>query len=150
MTDVTVERDIAAPPEKVWAMISDVTRMGEWSPEATGGTWNKGVSGPAVGAQFKGTNASGKKSWSTACRVTSCEPGREFGFAVRGGGLPVADWNYTISPTPEGCHVVEEWTDHRGATTKFLGRIISGVAERAPHNQANMERTLEALAQAAE
>ena len=150
MTDVIVERDIAAPPEKVWAMISDVTRMGEWSPEATGGAWSKGVSGPAVGARFKGTNANGKKSWTTACRVTACEPGRAFGFAVRGGGLPVADWNYTITPTPEGCHVVEQWTDHRGAAIKFLGRIISGVAERAPHNQANMERTLEALAQAAE
>ena len=150
MTDVIVERDIAAPPEKVWAMISDVTRMGEWSPEATGGAWSKGVSGPAVGARFKGTNANGKKSWTTACRVTACEPGRAFGFAVRGGGLPVADWNYTITPTPEGCHVVEQWTDHRGAAIKFLGRIISGVAERAPHNQANMERTLAALAQAAE
>ena len=151
MTDVTVERDIAAPPEKVWALISDVTRMGEWSPENTGGAWVKGATGPAVGARFKGTNANGKKSWSTACRVTACEPGRAFGFAVSGGaGLRVSEWDYTITPTPQGCHVVERWTDQRGATVKFFGRIISGVAEREPHNRATMERTLEALAQAAE
>jgi len=139
-----------ARPQDVYALCSDVTRTPEFSPEVRSATWIGGATGPAVGARFKGTNSNGKKSWSTACRVTACEPGRAFGFAVRGGGLPVADWNYTITPTSEGCHVVEQWTDHRGGTIKFLGRIISGVADRAPHNQANMKRTLEALARAAE
>ncbi len=150
MATVTVERDIAAPPEKVWALISDVTRMGEWSPEATGAVWHKGVTAAALGARFKGTNSNGKKSWSTDCRITACEPGREFGFSVRGGGLPVADWNYTIAPTPAGCHVIESWTDHRGAAIKILGRIISGVADRDAHNRATMEQTLDALTRAAE
>lgn len=72
MNDVTVERDIAAPAQAVWGLISDITRMGEWSPEARGGEWVKGASAPAVGARFKGKNARGKRSWSTDCRVTEC------------------------------------------------------------------------------
>ncbi|MEP6624365.1 MAG: SRPBCC family protein, partial [Acidimicrobiia bacterium] len=87
MSDVTVEREIAAPPEKVWSLVSDITRMGEWSPEARGGEWVKGASGPAVGARFKGRNARGKRSWSTDCHVVECEPGSRFAFAVSSGPL---------------------------------------------------------------
>ena len=47
-TIVTVERDMAAPAEQVWSMISDVTRMGEWSPEAVGADWLGDATGPAV------------------------------------------------------------------------------------------------------
>ena len=38
-TTAEVSVHVAAPPEVVWATVSDVTRMGEWSPEATGATW---------------------------------------------------------------------------------------------------------------
>lgn len=51
---VTVE--IAAAPDKVYAMVSDITRMGEWSPECVSCRWAKGATGPAVGARFKATN----------------------------------------------------------------------------------------------
>ncbi|MDX1605235.1 MAG: SRPBCC family protein, partial [Candidatus Competibacterales bacterium] len=50
-----VSRDIAAPAEEVWNLVADVTRMGEWSPEATGAKWRKDASGPTVGASFQGT-----------------------------------------------------------------------------------------------
>ncbi|HBM56923.1 MAG TPA: SRPBCC family protein, partial [Acidimicrobiaceae bacterium] len=42
---VSVSREMAAPPEEVWALVSDLTRMGEWSPEAKGGRWAGGVDG---------------------------------------------------------------------------------------------------------
>jgi Polyketide cyclase / dehydrase and lipid transport. len=150
MNDVTVERDIAAPAEKVWGLISDITRMGEWSPEARGGAWVKGASAPAVGARFKGKNARGKRSWSTDCRVTECEPGSRFAFDVTALGLAVAAWSYTLTDTPTGCHVVETWTDPRGGLMKRLGTVVSGVSDRASHNRDGMEQTLTALAAAAE
>ena len=150
MSDVSVERDIAAPPEKVWSLISDITRMGEWSPEARGGEWIKGATAPAVGARFKGRNARGKRSWSTDCRVIECEPGSRFAFAVRSGPLAVSDWAYVISPTADGCHVVETWTDTRGAIIRTLGRLVTGVTDRSSHNRAGMEQTLAALAATAE
>lgn len=150
MSPVSVRTDIAAPPDTVWGLISDITRMGEWSPESTGGAWKGGATGPALGARFAGTNANGTKSWSTACTVNACEPGRAFGFGVKAGGLKVSQWDYRIEPTDSGCTVTETWTDQRGALVVFLGKIVSGVAEREPHNRAGMERTLAALKAAAE
>ena len=41
---------IAGPPERVWALVTDITRMGEWSPEATGGHWATGRGPRAAGA----------------------------------------------------------------------------------------------------
>jgi uncharacterized protein YndB with AHSA1/START domain len=150
MSDVSVEREISAPPDKVWSLVSDITRMGEWSPEARDGEWIKGATGPAVGARFKGRNARGKRSWSTDCRVVECDPGSRFAFAVSSGPLSVSTWTYVITPTADGCHVVESWDDTRGAIIRTAGRLVTGVVDRTSHNRDGMVRTLDALATAAE
>ncbi len=49
----SVSIDIAAPPEKVYALVSDITRMGEWSPECRSCRWADEATGPTVGARFK-------------------------------------------------------------------------------------------------
>ena len=147
---VSVSREIAAPPEVVWAMISDVTRMGEWSPETTGCRWIKGATGPVVGARFAGDNRNGSKKWSTNCTVTAAEPGRSFVFRVDVGPLKVAQWGYALEPAGAGCIVTETWTDRRGGLVQALGKPLSGVADRAEHNRAGMEQTLARLAAAAE
>ncbi len=36
---VSISREISASPEQLYSMVSDVTRMGEWSPENEGGEW---------------------------------------------------------------------------------------------------------------
>ena len=149
-TSIAVSRAVAASPDQVWALISDLPRMGEWSPENTGGRWIKGATGPAVGARFTGTNANGKRQWKTAVKVTACEPGRAFAFDVTVGAVKVANWAYALEPTDEGCTVTETWTDQRGWLAKALGGPVSGVKERADHNRDGMEATLAALAAAAE
>ena len=147
---VTVSRQISAPAKIVWGMISDVTRMGEWSPESTGGAWVKGATGPSVGARFSGDNRNGSKKWSTACTVDGCEPGRSFSFTVAAGPFKVAQWAYVVTPTASGCTVDETWTDLRNGLIKKLGKPVSGVADRTAHNTAGMEVTLQRLAAAAE
>ena len=92
---MSVTRDIAAPPDHVWTMVADLARMGEWSPENTGGQWVKGATGPGLGARFKGTNANGKRNWSTNIVVTECEQGRRFSFDVSSFGFAVATWSRT-------------------------------------------------------
>ena len=147
---VSVEREISAPPEVVWSLISDVTRMGEWSPETTGCEWRKGADGPVEGARFRGRNEAGSRRWSTECVVTRAEAGRSFAFEVVVGPIDVAEWAYRIEPTAGGCRVEETWTDRRGWVAKKLGSLASGVSDRATHNRRTMEQTLERLASAAQ
>lgn len=149
MADISVSREIAAPPEEVWRLVADVTRMGEWSPECTGGTWLKGATGPAVGARFKGTNEAGGKKWATTCEVTECVPGERFGFRVTGGPFKVATWSYTFEPVDGGTRVTESWTDQRHPVMAKIFGKVTGVTDRASHNRANIERTLESLDRAA-
>jgi uncharacterized protein YndB with AHSA1/START domain len=149
-TEISVEREIAAPPEHVWNLISDVTRMSEWSPETSACKWRGSADGAAVGRKFKGTNELGKKRWSTDCTVIAAEPGREFAFRVKAGPFSVADWSYHIEPTATGCTVRETWTDRRGKVATVLGKPVSGVADRAEHNKAGMVATLDGLAAVAE
>lgn len=97
------ELTVDAPPDRVWALVSDITRAGEWSPEATGGRWRDGATGPSVGARFVGTNRHGPLRWSTHCRVTECEPGRRFTFVVAEGRTA---WGWVLTPDGDGTRVV--------------------------------------------
>ena len=143
---VSVSREMAAPPEEVWALVSDLTRMGEWSPEAKGGRWAGGVDGPAVGAVFKGRNRIGRDRWPTNVAGIECDPPRRFAFRLNIPLMGGCDWVYDIEPTGEGCRVTESWVDFRKRSLVVVGRILSGVADRATHNRAGMEQTLDRLA----
>lgn len=147
---VEVSREIKASPEAVWAAVSDVTRMGEWSPECHTCEWADGVSGPAVGARFSGQNRNGEQEWTTECEVTECVPGAVFAFDGVFGDLRFASWAYRIEPTPGGSLVTESWTDGRPPEVIEFTATISGVADRASHNRAGMEATLARLAAALE
>ena len=142
---------IRASAEDLYDLVTDVSGMGRFSPECTGGRWLDDATGPAVGARFKGTNKNGKKSWSTAVEVKVCDAPTTFAFKVTSGGLSVATWSYEIEPTATGCTVTESWLDERGWLVKTLGGPVSGVAERDDeHSRKGMEATLEGLAAAAE
>ena len=147
---VSVSVDINAPADKVWSMVTDLPRMGEWSPENQGGEWAKDATGAAVGAVFKGTNKNGKKQWSTSVKVNACDAPRKFSFGLMLLGKNWCDWIYEIEPTATGCRVTHSWVDHRTPLAGTLGKWASGVADRATHNKANMEVTLANLKKAAE
>jgi uncharacterized protein YndB with AHSA1/START domain len=147
---VSVTRDIAAPVERVWAMVSDLTRMGEWSPENVGATWLHGATGPQPGAKFRGTNRNGNKKWDTVATIIDVQPCRLLAFGVTAVGFKVAEWRYAFEPTSTGCRITETWIDGRGRIAKALGKPVSGVGDRSAHNEAGMVETLERLKAAAE
>ena len=88
---------IDAPPDRVWGLISDITKMGEYSPEVVEAEWIDGATGPAVGARYRG-HVKRNENWPvlywTTCKVTECVPGEVFEFAVIMGDRPVNTWRY--------------------------------------------------------
>jgi len=150
VSDAQATTTIAAPPEKVWHLVSDLPRMGEWSPENTGGRWIGGSSGPTVGAKFRGSNKKGLRRWSTTCVVTAADEGKRFSFDVTYGPLAISTWDYTFTDTGNGTTVTEEWTDRRPTWMKVASGPVMGVMDRAAHNRRGMEETLAAVKRAAE
>ena len=147
---VEVSREIKASPDAVWNAISDVTRMGEWSPECHTCEWNDGATGPAVGARFTGHNRNGEYEWTTEAEVTECVPGEKFAFDGVFGDLRFSKWAYTIEPTGDGCVVTETWDEGRPDDVIEFTKSISGVEDRGEHNRRGMEETLARLAAAVE
>jgi hypothetical protein len=152
MADRVVSRtvDIDAAPERVFALISDLPRMGELSPENTGGRWLAGAAGPAVGVRFRGSNRNGWRRWSTVVRVDTHEPPSRFAFDVDSVGLAVSRWTYDVAPRPGGCTVTESWTDRRGPALVVIGLLASGVRDRSGFTAQSIEKTLAALKARAE
>jgi uncharacterized protein YndB with AHSA1/START domain len=118
---------IDATPERVWELVTDITRMGEWSPENTGGRWLSGARGPAVGARFLGFNAHGWLRWITRCRVVECERPSRFAFTVTESKMT---WGWRLDPDGTGTRLTQ-WREHTAepdimakalAATRLLGR----------------------------
>jgi hypothetical protein len=150
VSDVEVSEDISADPEVVYDLVSDVTRMGEWSPETTSCRWLSGSGPAAVGARFRGTNRRHIAHWTTTCTVTAADPGRRFAFDVRWGPWSISQWSYDIEPAPDGCRVTEAWVDRRGTALRVSSPAVMGIVDRAAHNRRGMVKTLAALKAAAE
>jgi hypothetical protein len=149
-TSVSVHVD--APPEVVYDLVSDLPRMGEWSPETQRCEWIGGASGATVGARFKGHNRRGWRRWSTKGVVVAAEPGRELAWDVSSVfNLPVARWRYVMQPMASGgTEVVESTEDRRGRLMRVLGLLATGVADRKTHNTEGMRATLQRIKAEAE
>ena len=141
-----ISRDIAASPEEVYAAISDVTRMGEWSEECPDCEWHAGFDGPAVGATFDGHNRNGDHRWTSQGKVIEAEPGRAFAFECSMMDFHFSTWGYRIEPTDAGCRVTEWSEDLRPETAMEMSKQISGVDDRTARNRQTMSGTLERLA----
>jgi len=100
--------EIAAPPAQIYEMISDVTRMGEWSPECRRCEWLEGGE-PKVGATFRGHNRNGPARWSTTAKVVGAEPGTEFAFTTIVRGRESTRWRYSLRPSASGTTLTESY-----------------------------------------
>jgi polyketide cyclase/dehydrase/lipid transport protein/SnoaL-like protein len=146
---------IDSPPEAVWPLIGDVTKIGWFSPETFEAQWLDGATGPAVGAKFRGhvkRNQKGPVYWTT-CTVTECQPERVFAFAVRSRpfGLPIAPhdtvqltWRYQLDPSADGgTDVTESFELEDIPAMRLYWRALGWV--RGPRMKRDMERTLHAI-----
>lgn len=145
---------VKGTPEQLWDMITDVTRMGEWSPETERAEWLDGATGPAVGAKFKGHNRHGRAKWSTTCEVIEAERGRVFAFAVGGAARPSTVWRYTFEPAP-GAGTVKvtesfELTKPLTFIDRVVTRVTTGVKDRYADLEAGARVTLDRFKNVAE
>jgi hypothetical protein len=142
-----VDLHMRAVPDEVWALVSDVTRIGEFSPETFEAVWTHGATGPAVGARFKGSNKRGILRWSTKPTGVVADPGKEFTFEVGAPGKEDTRWSYKLAPKDGGTDLTESFESLR--YTLFF-KIVSPPKRRKVQLQRGVERTLERIKQAAE
>lgn len=136
---------MAASPARVWDLVSDVTRIGEFSPETFEAQWTRGSTGPEVGAYFKGhvkRNGVGPTYWS-ACRVTRCEPERAFEFSVGTGKTVLTNWGYLLESQDGGTLVTEYYRLEPAWYTRVYWALLGGLRGRT--NRAGMLTTLERM-----
>ena len=93
--------DVAAPPAKVWSLLTDLPRMASWSPQVV----KTVVRGPVqLGTRSYNLNRRGPLFWPTRSKVVRFEPHREFAFRVKD-NLTV--WSFTLEPTDAGTRVTQ-------------------------------------------
>ena len=141
---------VARPPETLYAMVSDVTRTGEWSPTCRACWWDDGA-GPTPGSWFTGRNETPTRVWETRSQVLVAEPGREFAFVV-GGSL--VRWGYTMAPVDGGTELTESWEFLAQGQTMFRERFgddaEAQILDRTKAAHHSIPLTLAALKAAAE
>ncbi|MEJ1110703.1 MULTISPECIES: SRPBCC family protein [unclassified Kribbella] len=148
MPDLSESITVSAPALSVYNLVSDLPRMGEWSPECTRVTWSSRTPGPAVGARFVGHNRVGAIRWFTQGRVVDAVPGERFSFQIHFGPIPISLWTYDFKPSGLTCEITESWTDHRPTPFRLLFRPFFG--NRTPRNAHGIHTTLQRLKSTAE
>ena len=142
---------IDAPPDKVWGLVSDITKMGEYSPEVMEAEWIGDAIKPEVGVRYRG-HVKRNESWPvywTTCEITECEPGKVFEFAVVMRDRAVNTWRYEFRATDGGGTDVTESFDLGDSLFTKIWRPLGGFL-RERRNQRDMLRTLERIKAVAE
>ncbi|HUS43492.1 MAG TPA: SRPBCC family protein [Ilumatobacteraceae bacterium] len=142
---ITIDR----PAAEVFAAVSDVTRMGEWSPECVACRWADGDEGPAVGSKFSGDNVAKAgpitlKKWTTTSEITGFEPDAVFEFVAEG----YSTWRYEFEDRGGSTLVTESFSfPSPDGVQKFL---YETVMRRSKSMVKGMEATLGRLKAALE
>ena len=141
---------ITRPADALYDLISDVARMGEWSPVCRACWWDD-AGGPRVGAWFTGRNESAGRAWETRSEVVAAEPGREFAWLVGRGWVR---WGYSFEPVAGGTLVTESWEFLPAGIARFHERYgddaDAQIAERTRQARSGIPMTLAAIKKTAE
>jgi hypothetical protein len=145
----SVTLHVNAAPEDVYALLSDIGRMGEWSPECYRCEYVDGATGPVVGAKFKGSNKRGLVRWTTTAEIVAAEPARVFAFSTKAGGEDQTRWRYELTPSGLGTDVTESF---ESVKEPLYVRVFERVfwRDRAQQRETGMRTTLERVKRAAE
>ncbi|MEZ5170017.1 MAG: SRPBCC family protein [Acidimicrobiia bacterium] len=137
---------VPAPPARVWALLADLPRMGEWSPECTGCTWDDPGAPFGPGRTFVGHNRWGLLRWTTRGELEVCEVDRELVYVTGRGGRPLTRWSYRLEPVEGGTRVTESYESLETPTVMLAVERLLG---RPARLRRGMGETLDRLSVAA-
>ncbi len=144
---------IAAPPARVWELVTAMERYGEWSSENTGGYWRKnaeGVPGTGqVGDQFVGINRRDGQEWKGMVEIVEREEGRSYAFITGGAALNFVFWRYLIEAEGDGTRLTEQW-ELRNLSPPMVENGEPEVAKRVANAKESIGATLAAMKAAVE
>ncbi|MDZ4234567.1 MAG: SRPBCC family protein [Dietzia sp.] len=114
--------DINAPVSKVWALVSDLKKMPQWSPQCR---LMKPIGGMRQGARTINFNRRGFLAWPTTSRITELIPEKKLAFRVNENHTV---WSYELEPTDAGTRVIETRHAENGTTavSNFLVNSMMG------------------------
>ncbi|MFD4671325.1 SRPBCC family protein [Lentzea sp. NPDC058450] len=135
---------VDATPDEVYRLVSDVSAISRWSPNASDVAFDEGA-GPVAGAWFSGRNTRNGKEWTTRSQVTKAEPGAEFAFVVGGAREGIVEWTWTFEAHDNGTLAAQSWRLLR--LDPVLGRTRADVEELRDYMAASAESTLSSLAE---
>ncbi|MFI1925915.1 SRPBCC family protein [Streptomyces sp. NPDC020377] len=135
---------VDAPPDSVYALISDVSLIETWSPSAGGVSYAPG-DGPRAGARFSGRNRRDGREWITHSEVVRADPGTAFAFVVGGADHGIVRWDWHFHEQGRGSIVRQSWQLLRA--DPVLGDTLQDVRSLQNHMADSAESTLLALAE---
>jgi len=150
MSEVSATIHIDAPADRVFALVTDLSRIGDLSPETTHVVFKGGATTPATGVRWTGHNASGDSKWKTDAKVATFDAPRTFAFDVHVGPVKVSRWTYDVTPDLKNtCTLTEAWVDRRNVLVRKIGDKRLG-GSRREHNEAGIKETLARIKAVAE
>jgi uncharacterized protein YndB with AHSA1/START domain len=142
--------DIAAAPEAVWTMVSDVRRMAEWSPQVESTRLRNGADQVVQGVEFTNLNNNGTFQWKTHGTVVRLDSGREIAFRIKENW---AIWSLRVEPAPGGTKLTQRRESPDGSpdgTVQVIDTHLGGQDVFTASMRDGMRQTLRAIKAAAE
>jgi uncharacterized protein YndB with AHSA1/START domain len=141
------EVDINAPVSRVWGLVSDLSRMPQWSPQCR----MMKLLGPLrPGTRTINLNRRNMLFWPTTATITEVIPERKIAFRIP---INTSVWSYELEATATGTRLVE--TRHaengvRAVSTAVTKAALGGVDSFESELLAGMNQSLARIKAAAE